>query len=136
MRCGIVLLLLPRFGKFVLHTSLIRPCRTSCVGAPSPKGKAFLQLSADLFGSLGQQDPFCLLHDSALQYFRSIAVLDIDGLLGDDLTAVGDLIDEVDRSTGDLNAVFQCLFVYSQSVEIRDAIPVVIEKAKKLKEEN
>jgi hypothetical protein len=30
------------FGEFVLRTDLIRPCRTPCVGAPSPKGKAFI----------------------------------------------------------------------------------------------
>ena len=64
-----------------------------------PYGR-YLQGSADLFSGLGQQDPFGLLHDPALQGLGSVALFDINGLLGDDLTAVGNFIDEVDGSAG------------------------------------
>ena len=37
---------LQHLGESVLRTGLILPCRTSCVGAPSPKGKALGALSA------------------------------------------------------------------------------------------
>ena len=60
----------------------------------------FLHGCADLLGCLGQQDPFCLFHDTALQNFGGVAFFDIDGLLGNDLAAVGDFVDEMDGGAG------------------------------------
>ena len=50
--------------------------------------------------SLRQDMPFRLLHDTALQDLRRIAVFNCNSLLEDDRTAVTDLIDEVNGSTG------------------------------------
>ena len=51
-----------------------------------------------------QQDPFRLLHDAALQRFGRIVRKNLHSLLQQDLTAVRDLIDEVDGRAGDLDA--------------------------------
>ena len=81
----------------------------------------FLQGCTDLFSSFRQQDPFGLLHDPALQRFGSVAFFDIDGLLGDDFTAVRNLIDKVNSSAGDLYTVIQSCLMNPQTVEALSA---------------
>ncbi len=80
-------------------------------GASFPPGEAIapaapLHFSTDFFRGFRQQDPFGLLHDSALQNLGGVVGFDVHRLLGDDLAAVGDLVDEVNRGTRDLHAVF------------------------------
>ena len=52
-----------------------------------------------------------------MQDFRRVAGLDADGLLGDDLAAVGNFIDEVHRSAGDLHAVAKGRLMHPETIE-------------------
>ena len=52
-----------------------------------------------------------------MQSFGGVVFFNIDGLLSDDLAAVGDLVDKVDRGSGDLDTVIQCCLMDPQSVE-------------------
>ena len=81
-----------------------------------PYGR-YLQGSVDLFSGLGQQDPFGLLHDPALQGLGGVAIFDVNRLLGDDLAAVGDLVDEVDGGAGDFHTVVQSGLMDTKTVE-------------------
>ena len=66
---------------------------------------------------LGKYLPFCLLHDTLLESFGAVTLFDIDCLLEDYLTAIGNLVDEVNRCAGDFDSVAQGFLVYSQTVE-------------------
>ena len=75
----------------------------------------------DLFRRPGKQQPFCLLHDPALQYLRRIPREDLHRLLGDDLPAVGNLIDKVDGSPRDLYPFLKGRLMDPQAVEALSA---------------
>ena len=73
-------------------------------------------LSHDLCG-LGQQEPFGLLHDPALQDLGGVALADLNSLLQDDGAAVGDLVDEVDGGAGELDSSLEGRLMDPQAVE-------------------
>ena len=81
----------------------------------------FLQSCTDGFCRLGQQDPFRLLHDPALQNLRGIAGKDLHGFLGDDFSAVGNLVDIMHCCPGDLDTILERRLVHPQSVEALSA---------------
>ena len=50
------------------------------------------ELGGDQLRRLGQEDPFGLLHHPPLQHFRRVAGENGDGLLQEDLSAVGNVV--------------------------------------------
>ena len=74
-------------------------------------------MCTNFFRGLGKQKPLCLLHDPFLQNFRGVPLLDFHRFLGDNLTAVGNLIDKMHRCTGDFHAVIQCRLMHPQSIK-------------------
>ena len=73
--------------------------------------------AAHLLRCLGKQYPFRLLHDPALQNLRGVAGKDLHRFLGDDFSAVGNLVDIMHRGPGDLDTILERRLVHPQSVE-------------------
>ena len=69
------------------------------------------------FDCLGQNLPLRLFHDSTLQNFRRITLLDIDCLLKKDRAGIRSLIYEVDGSSRHLNSTGENPLVNLQPIE-------------------
>ena len=76
----------------------------------------FYDFSAHALDRLRQDDPLGLFHHALLQYLRCVAGQYLDGFLGDDLAPVGDLVDIVNGSAGDLDAFLERGLMNAQSV--------------------
>ena len=57
-----------------------------------------------------------MLHDTALQHFGGIAIFNVNSLLGDDLTAVRDLVYKVNGGAGDLDTLLKGGLVDLQAI--------------------
>ena len=64
---------------------------------------------------LRQNDPFCLLHNAALEHLRGVSLLHIHRFLKDDRAAIALFTHEMHRGTRYLHAIGQRLFVDVQS---------------------
>ena len=69
-----------------------------------------------LFGLLGQEQPFGLLHHAALQRFGRVAGEHLHGLLRQNRPAVGNLVDDMHRRARHLHATRQRRLVHAQPV--------------------
>ena len=74
-------------------------------------------LLSDHFGCLGQENPFRLLHNPALQGFRRILRQDLYGLLQENWAAVGNLVDKMNRRAGHLHAPGKGCLMDMQAIE-------------------